>query len=81
MLLNSDRGHTSSGHRQLEEVSFHSDGAIRNLVSKISILDKLKSLTRKVIRRLFYLQYVYTFIFIIKYYLIYREKLDRVWKL
>lgn len=32
----------------MEEVSFHSDGAIMNLVSKISILDKLKSFTRKV---------------------------------
>ncbi|ODM99963.1 hypothetical protein Ocin01_06725 [Orchesella cincta] len=43
-----------NGHRnsqlsgQIKEVGFYSDSALRNLVSRFSILDKLKSFTRKV---------------------------------
>jgi hypothetical protein len=42
-----DRSDSSQRH-PMKEVGFYTDGALKNLVSRISILDKLKSFTRKV---------------------------------
>jgi len=50
MRFVSDR---SEVRHPMKEVNFYTDGAIKNLVSRISILDKLKNFTRKVSYLLF----------------------------